>query len=304
MKEKNRTIIGFGAQAKAWALNLKDSSCKTTIALKSESPSHLKANQMGFKTINLESNELSNIQTFMMLFPDGEHVHFFEKNHSFIRPGSHFIYAHGFSLSKHQFIDKYPQFTHSLLAPKAIASEVRFQYEVRGKLGAVYDCIPENEDEIFHLAEKLGFTAIYKAHYEEETMADLLSEQSILCSLIPYASLKTYNLLRQNKIPKELAFMECFLELKSISEAFVRLGPEEFFQLISPNALIGSEKGYNTLLGKEFDQGLEKLFSDIKSKKFYHELDNYKEIRHDILKRWHKEELTKTFNELKKELIP
>ncbi len=304
MSEKTIAIVGFGSQAKAWALNLKDSQTNCQIALNPNSKSHQNAKNLGFQTINLETNEISNVQTFLMLFPDNEHHHFFEKNIAFIKPGSHFIYAHGFSLSRYNFIEKYAQFTHSLLAPKAIASEVRFQYEVKGKLGAIYYCIPQNQDEVFNLASKLGFNAIYPAHFEEETQADLLSEQSLLCSLIPYASLKTYNLLRKNNIPKELAFMECFLELKSISEAFVKLGPLEFFQLISPNALMGSEKGKKILLGKNFEEGLEKLFSDIKSQKFYDEIENFKAVKEDVLNNWQKEELTKTYYELKKELIP
>jgi ketol-acid reductoisomerase len=98
--------------------------------------------------------------------------------------------------------------------------------------------------------------------------------------------------------------MECFLELKSISQALVTLGPEEFFKLISPNALIGSEKGQEILLGAHFDEALNKLFTDIKNKKFYKETEvNHGELRSKILKRWKHEHMNETFNKLKSELI-
>ena len=135
-------------------------------------------------------------------------------------------------------------------------------------------------------------------------MADLLSEQSILCSLIPYASLKSYNILRKNGISAEVAFMECFLELKSISQAFVTLGPQGFFNLISPNALIGSQKGRKILLNDSFDQGLEQILIDIKNKQFYKEVEIDADLlRQNVLKEWDQEELSQTFIRLKPELI-
>ncbi len=98
--------------------------------------------------------------------------------------------------------------------------------------------------------------------------------------------------------------MECFLELKSISQAFVNLGPVGFFKLISPNALIGSQKGRKLLLGDEFDQQLEQILIDIKNKEFYKEVEIDSDLlRRNILEEWNNEELTKTFEKLKPELI-
>jgi ketol-acid reductoisomerase len=298
-------IVGFGSQAKAWALNLRDSKTPFVIGLNPESHSIKKAQELGFKTIELKSSQLLNYNNFLLLIPDDQHIVFFQNNISFLTPKSRFIYAHGFSLSKERLHEKYSQYAHNLLAPKAIASDVRFQYETKGKIGAVY-CTQNDEDFKFItiLSEKLGFTALYQADFEDECVADLFSEQAILCSLIPYGALKTYNILIQQGISRELAFMECFLELKSISQALVTLGPEAFFNLISPNALIGSEKGYNLLLDTHFDESLNKLFSDIKNKKFYTETEiDHTKLREKILNRWKHEHLSETFNKLKHELI-
>jgi ketol-acid reductoisomerase len=298
-------IVGFGSQAKAWALNLRDSKTPFVIALNPESHSQKKAISLGFTTVELQTNILLNYHNFLMLIPDDQHKVFFEKNLSFLQKGSRVVYAHGFSLSKERLHEKYSQFSHSLLAPKAIASDVRFQYETKGKIGAVYF---SNTDEDFSfistLAAQVGFNALYPAHFEEECVADLFSEQAILCSLIPYGALKTYNILIDNGIPRELAFMECFLELKSITQALVTLGPEAFFNLISPNALIGSEKGQEVLLNSHFDEALNKIFSDIKNKKFYKETEiDHSALREKILKRWKHEHLSETYNKLKHELI-
>ncbi|MGZ3786967.1 MAG: hypothetical protein ACXVLQ_00505 [Bacteriovorax sp.] len=298
-------IVGFGSQSRAWALNLRDSKESFKIALQPKSSSIKKAESLGFECISLEQEVLKNYSLFLLLIPDDKHKSFFEKNARFFKEGTHFVYAHGFSLSKERLHEKYPQFSHSLLAPKAIASDVRFQYESKGKIGAAYFAHNQKDEALLKdLAAKLGFTALYKSHYDEECIADLFSEQSILCSLIPYASLKSYNLLRKNGISKEVAFMECFLELKSITHAFVTLGPEAFFKLISPNALIGSQKGRNKLLGEAFDHELEQILIDIKNKEFYKEVEIDADLlRQKVLKEWEQEELSQTFVQLKPELI-
>ncbi len=299
------TIVGFGSQAKAWALNLLDSKQNVSIALKKSSKSKELAQKMGFNVIELETSALSSSNIFVMLIPDDQHLNFLEKNHQYIPSGSHLIYAHGFSLTKHKLETVFPQFKHSLLAPKAIASEVRYQYEIHGKIGAaVYTPDVEAEAIVKTIAAHAGFTALYKSHFEEETAADLFSEQSFLCSILPYVALKSFNVLRKNGISQEVAFMECFLELKSISQAIVTLGPEAFFNLISPNALIGSQKGRELLLGSEFDQALEKIMADISSKKFYSDVEiDADALRKSVTAEWEKEELSAVFKKLKADLI-
>ena len=298
-------LVGFGSQAKAWALNLKDSNRSFKIALNSDSHSKSKVLEMGFEFVELGTQELLTHSIFLMLIPDDKHLSFFKANHSFLKKSSHFVYAHGFSLSKDRLHEKYPAYSHSLLAPKAIASDVRFQYETKGKIGAAfYAQNSDNEFILKSLANELGFTALYKSHFDEECVADLFSEQSILCSLIPYGSLKSYNLLRKNGVSSEIAFMECFLELKSITQAFVNLGPQAFFKLISPNALIGSQKGRELLMGKEFDHALEQILIEIKNKQFYKEVEiDANLLRQKVLAEWDAEELSDTFIKLKPELI-
>lgn len=98
--------------------------------------------------------------------------------------------------------------------------------------------------------------------------------------------------------------MECFLELKSISQAIVTLGPEAFFNLISPNALIGAQKGRELLLGKEFDASLEKLITEINDKTFYKEVEvDADALRRQVSLEWSKEELSEVFKRLKADLI-
>lgn len=305
MSNEAFAIIGFGSQAKAWALNLRDSKRDFVIGLNPSSKSYAKVHDLGMKTISLESEEIKKYKHFLVLIPDDQHKKFLETNLSFFQKGAHFVYAHGYSLTRHDFHNTFPQFDHSLLAPKAIASEVRFQYETKGKIGAViYSEMDNNYPFLYQLAKDVGFTALYENHFRDETIADLFSEQALLCSILPYASLKSFNMLVDNGISEELAFMECFLELRSISAALVNLGPEDFFKLISPNALVGSEKGRELILNHHFDNALEKILDDIKNNHFYREAEkDFHPTREMVLKRWKHERLNHTYKKLKKELI-
>jgi ketol-acid reductoisomerase len=89
--------------------------------------------------------------------------------------------------------------------------------------------------------------------------------------------------------------------MKLIAIAMVDKGPEGFFDLISPNALVGSEKGFQKLITPEFKSNLRSLLTDIQSNKFNQELENtnVEELRKTIRSRWSDSSLMKTFNIMK-----
>lgn len=299
-------IIGYGSQAKAWALNLRDSQKDVYIALRENSPNAKLALKNGFPTLIIGKDSLKSFNNFVMLTPDHIQTNLLENLKNEISDGAKIIYAHGFSFTKDHLKTRFPKWAHLLLAPKAIASEVRFQFETGGKLGAIYSLEgsfnpEEDETFLFELAKAIGITAgPYKSTFEEETYADLFSEQSILCSLLPYGALHSFNKLIEKGIPKELAYFECWYEVKLIADTMVKIGPEKFFDLISPNALIGGEKARKILFDDNYLKKLDKLADDIWEKKFFLEGDStdIAEVKKNVLEFWNKETLTKVHEEL------
>lgn len=301
------TIIGFGNQAKSWALNLRDSGFPVRIALRPDSSSYENAVRMGFNVVEIGSEDFYNDTAFALLTPDLSHNEFLVSQANLLQEGSLILYAHGYSLIKHEFQQRYPQLQHILFAPKSIGSELRKQYELKGKLGAVYSLEhfkgPSQETEawILELSKALGINiGPFKTTFINETQADLYSEQGLLCSLIPYAAGEMFQHLTEKGIEPELAYFECWHELKLIVNAMVEKGPEAFFDLISPNALIGSEKGYQKLFSQEFHNNLRSLLTEIQDGTFDKELDNtdVEETRKTIRERWQKSRLQKTFDKL------
>ncbi len=294
---KELTIIGFGNQTKAWAQNLTDSGWEITIALRKNSPSALKVKELGLKSVEISSQAFEETQSIAILTPDdGQHL-FLEENAQFIKADTKIILAHGYSMVRHDLAQKYPQFQFILFAPKAIGSELRSQFLHKGKLGAIYSLeyitqknLLEIDQWCLALSYGLGINlGPYKASFKTEMEADLLSEQGVLCSLIPYTAKAMFDLMVKRGIEPELAFFECWFELKLIINAMIQVGPEAFYDLISPNALIGSEIGRERLMTEDFQTRLESLFDDIQSGLFLEnaEKTDVPKLRQLIKERWH-----------------
>ncbi len=310
-KQAPLVIVGFGNQAKAWALNLRDSGWSIVIALRKESSSRTLASQMNFELIEI-GKALSAFQQLILLIPDHCHLEFLQESQNILSQETRLVYAHGASYDEHNFKKNFPHFSHLLLAPKAIASEVRFQFQTNGKLGACSSLeasLNPQKDSLFlqELSQDLGITGgPYPTTFREEAFADLVSEQSLLCGLLPYAALHSYNILRAKGITPELAFMECWLEVKFIADAMIKMGPESFFQLISPNALIGAEYAQNLFFDKEYQKKLEHLCEQIENGEFFSLAAQTKlpKMRKKIADFWKNTELNKVHQKLAKDLIP
>ena len=301
---KSIIIIGYGNQAQAWAHNLKDSGWEVSIALRNKSFSITKASG-NFKTI-----EISNIpdnSSVAILTPDETHDSILQKLENI---NCTIIYAHGHSLSSNQFNKKYSQHNHLLFAPKGIASAIRNNFIQNLPLAAVYSLefsknINQDRSLIFELASALGIGNLFEASFETETKADLFSEQTILCGVLPYMANLSFEKLREKGVSKEVAFLECWYEVKLIADVMVTLGPKKFFDLISPNALYGSQLGKNILINESTLSALDELYNDIDSGKFDAKVKNVNmdEIRLQVNNFWENKELTQVHSEMAPKLF-
>lgn len=301
---KNLLFIGFGNQTSAWAQNLRDSGWDVAVGTRDLGSSFQKSEMLGFKTSLISKEVLSLAKNIALLTPDDTHHEFLEQNATLLAEGTRIILAHGYSMVRHDLSKKYPHLRFVLYAPKAIAAELRTQYTLKGKLGAVYslDEVPssetlEHDQWCLALTYGLGINlGPYKTTFKHEMEADLLSEQGVLCSLIPYTAKMMFEMMLKRGIEPELAFFESWYELKLIINAMVEKGPAAFYDLISPNALIGSEVGRDKLMTQDFQARLEDLFDDIQSAKFldYTESINVPELRKTIKDRWLESSLEKT----------
>ena len=275
----NLLIIGHGSQAKAWSKNLQISGVKVTIGLRSTSSTIQTVKNNGFDWIEIDRvREKLQFDAIILLTPDDSHEQILNLIANYLSEKSKIIYAHGFSVSKNKLNEKFPKFSHLLLAPKAIASEVIELFLEKKPIPAAFSLefsLHPSQDLIFieQLANSLGMTGkLVQTNFQEETFCDLFSEQSILCSVLPRVIKLSYDTLIKNGISNELAFLECCLEAKYILNTLIKIGFKDFFEIISPNALIGAEKATKLFFTHEFEHKFDQLFQEIQSGKFYEEI--------------------------------
>lgn len=298
-------IIGFGNQAKAWALNLKDSGYDIFIGLRKDSPSTEKVRQLGLEVFAL--GEPPPCDDVAILSPDDTHLSVAQ---SLAPYDLNAIFAHGYALFFENLAKKYPNLNCLLLAPKAIASELRLQYETKGKLGGVYSvefsASPNASlKKLNKLASDLGINSFHPSSVEMETKADLFSEQVLLCSTLPYSALYSFNKLLEKGVNEETAYFECWYEVKLIADTMVKLGPVKFFELISPNALAGSEVGRKALFDQNYFDKLEKIYEDIDNWNFQSRLReaDFGDLKRKVAAFWKDQKLSQTHTKMSKDLF-
>ncbi len=303
---KDILIIGLGSQASAWFLNLRDSKRSVDVFLRENSKSHSRAQTLKANIIN-EPKSFKNYQFILLLIPDDQHPKFFEAYSSFLMEGQTIIYAHGYSVHYQNLAKDFPQLNHLLLAPKAIASEVRMNYELKKPMAAVISLehtITDLSDRANKLCQDLGVTEILNRSFKEETEADLFSEQSILCSLIPFGAKKVFEKLVASGISSEVAYIEAWHEVRLIANAMVEFGPTGFFELISPNAFIGGYKAKSLIFNEKFDEILDDLQDDITSRKFFQEVENtdFQSLKNTVIKELVAHPINKVYQDFGKKL--
>ncbi len=301
-------IMGYGNQARAWAENLFDSGLNVHILLRNESSTRSKIPSK-FKLLDWQSPMQGH--PIALLVPDHEIARALSHIAEYIPQGTTLFYAHGFALHEEKLNEKFPQFHHVLLAPKAIGTEVRATYLEKRALGGVYsvdlvEASEQNKIQTLTLAVSaaLGITmGPYPCRVQEEMIADLFSEQAVLCSLIPESCRMAFNLLIERGIPPELAFFELWHEVGLIVKVMVDRGPVAFFDLISPNALIGSEKGRKLLVDSDLENKMRSLLSEIESGAFSRSLEGVKvnELREQIVARWKSDPMGQTIERMMKD---
>jgi ketol-acid reductoisomerase len=266
------------------------------------------AKTLGFTVFNLAHHQFDDAP-IAMLVPDHQHADIITQIKQHNPQPKIFLMAHGHSYSYGKLKDKFPDDQFLLFSLKSIGKEVRSQYLAGDHIGSVYSVEDFNpsvkskwREYVKNLASALGSKKDpIEVRMKEETDADLLSEQTLLCGFYPYMIEKVFKQMLQKNISPELAYYECFEESFLILKALRDLGPEKFFAMISPNALIGSYEAYQNLPHKELDQFIQNQWDKIQDGRFQKLIEtnqSLQNIKTKTLEHWSKSQLTATFNSI------
>ena len=244
VKGKKVTIVGYGSQGHAHALNLHDSGVKVTVGLRKGGASWDKARKADL-SIKEVPEAVKGADFVMMLMPD-EHIAAVYKSEvePGIRKGATLGFAHGFNIHYGQVVPR-EDLDVVMIAPKAPGHTVRSTYVQGGgtpMLIAVHrDQSSKARDLALSYAAAIGGAraGVIETTFKEETETDLFGEQTVLCGGCVELVKAGYEVLTEAGYAPEMAYFECLHELKLIVDLMYEGGIGTMNYSISNNAEYG-----------------------------------------------------------------
>jgi ketol-acid reductoisomerase len=244
VKGKKVTIVGYGSQGHAHALNLNDSGVKVTVGLRKGGASWDKAKKAAL-TVKDVGEAVKGADFVMMLMPD-EHIAavYSSEVEPNIRKGATLGFAHGFNIHYGQ-VKPREDLDVVMIAPKAPGHTVRSTYAQGGgtpMLIAVHrDQSKKARDLALSYAAAIGGAraGVIETTFKEETETDLFGEQTVLCGGCVELVKAGYEVLTEAGYAPEMAYFECLHELKLIVDLMYEGGIGTMNYSISNNAEFG-----------------------------------------------------------------
>jgi ketol-acid reductoisomerase len=244
IKGKKVTIVGYGSQGHAHALNLNDSGVKVTVGVRKGGPSWDKAKKAGLKVADV-GEAVAGADVVMMLLPDEQIAAVYKNDvEPNIKKGASLAFAHGFNVHYNQVVPR-EDLDVWMVAPKAPGHTVRNTYTQGGgvpHLVAVHQDKSKKARDLalsYAAANGGGKAGIIETNFKEETETDLFGEQAVLCGGAVELVKMGFETLTEAGYAPEMAYFECLHELKLIVDLMYEGGIANMNYSISNNAEFG-----------------------------------------------------------------
>ena len=270
---KTISIIGYGSQGHAHALNLKESGANVVVGLRKDSKNWKEAESAGLKV--LEPEDAAEAGNFvMMLVPDEKAAGIYNNQIAkHMKEGDVLMFAHGFNIHYNQ-VKPADNIDVIMVAPKGPGHTVRSQYQ-EGKgvpsLIAVYqDRSGKARDYALAYASGIGAgrAGILETTFKEETETDLFGEQAVLCGGVTELMKAGFETLVEAGYEPEMAYFECIHEMKLIIDLVNSGGFEMMRFSVSNTAEYGDYTKGKKVIGAEARAAMKDILADIQDGTF------------------------------------
>ncbi|MCK4278569.1 MAG: ketol-acid reductoisomerase, partial [Desulfurellaceae bacterium] len=272
IRGKKVAVIGYGSQGHAHANNLKDSGVDVVVAEKIESLRN-KAKRSGLKVMDTESAaEWANV--IMMLVSDELQASVYEESiKSYLKKGDAIAFAHGFNIHFGQIVP--PSYVNvMMIAPKGPGHLVRREYE-KGRgipmlIAVEQDPSGSTKELALSYASAIGGgkAGIIETTFKDETETDLFGEQVVLCGGVTSLVKAAFETLVEAGYPEEMAYFECFHELKLIVDLLYEGGISEMRYSISNTAEYGDLTRGQRIINKQTKERMKEILEEIQNGQF------------------------------------
>jgi ketol-acid reductoisomerase len=270
IKGKKVTIVGYGSQGHAHALNLHESGVKVTVGLRKGGASWDKAKKAGL-SVKEVGEAVKGADFVMMLMPD-EHIAatYLTQVEPNIKKGATLAFAHGFNIHYGQ-VQPRADIDVVMVAPKAPGHTVRSTYAGGGGVPMLI-AIHQNpskkaRDLALSYAAAIGGAraGVIETTFKEETETDLFGEQVVLCGGTVELIKAGFETLVEAGYAPEMAYFECLHELKLIVDLVYEGGLANMHYSISNNAEYGDITRGPRIITDQTKQEMRKILKEIQS---------------------------------------
>jgi ketol-acid reductoisomerase len=237
------TILGYGSQGRAHALNLKDSGFNVVVGLRPDGKSWAKAEADGL-TVKAPAEAVQGAAIIAVLTPDMVQKSLYESIVDDIDASATLLFAHGFAVHFGQ-VEPREDLNVVLIAPKGPGGLVRRQYEEGHGVPCLVAVHQDATGDALALA--LAYAAgiggaragVIETTFAEETETDLFGEQAVLCGGATELIVAGFETLVEAGYQPEVAYYEVMHELKLIVDLLHEGGLKKMHKFISDTAAWG-----------------------------------------------------------------
>jgi ketol-acid reductoisomerase len=270
-------VLGFGAQGRAHALNLRDSGADVVVGLRPGSASRASCAAAGLATATPEE-AASTADLAVLLVPDEAQPRLYgDVLAQRLRPGAALVFAHGYNIH-FGHIQPRADLDVILVAPLGIGDQVRATYE-RG--AGVPALLAVHQDASGRARERglayagmngHGRAGVMTTTFAEETETDLFAEQAVLCGGVSHLITAAFDTLVEAGYPAELAYFGCLHELKLITDLIHARGIDGMRRSISSTAEFGDYTRGPRIIGDASRAAMREILDEIRNGRFDQEL--------------------------------
>ena len=276
LKNKTIAVIGYGSQGHAHAQNLRDSGLNVIVGQRSGGANYALAKEHGFAPMSA-AEAAAAADVIMILLPDQHQARVYREDIApNLKPGKSLVFAHGFNIHFCQ-IEPPKDVDVFMVAPKGPGHLVRRTFTEGGGVPCVFavhqDATGEATQKALAYAKGIGGTrsGVIETTFKEETETDLFGEQAVLCGGLVELVKAGFETLTEAGYPPELAYFECYHEMKMIVDLMYESGIHFMNYSISNTAEYGEYYAGPKVINEQSREAMKEILHRIQNGDFARE---------------------------------
>ncbi len=271
---KRIAVIGYGSQGRTHALNLRDSGvADIVIGLKTGSATRAKAEADGFPVLTAGEAATGADVVAVMVSDEAHRDLWRDELAPAMKPGAALVFAHGLSV-RFGLVEPRADLDVILASPKGIGPRIRDLY-VEGQ--GVFALFGVHQDASggahalglsYAAALGCGRKGILETTFAAECESDLFGEQVVLCGGVGELIDAAFMKLVKAGYPPEVAWFECFYEVKLVTDLMYERGIAGAFAKISNTAEYGAYLTGPRIIGEAAHTAMDTVLAEVRSGDF------------------------------------